>query len=122
MGIGYKLSGCSSCSRLSTELARRPSNPDPKNYRVIDIMQVEGCVIARVVYPNCQDYERNKILVYEKKDHGYLRRCNLSRSGLRPPLDPHFCDSKEHPSPIARFQPGLKGLRMALTFCHHHKE
>lgn len=122
MGVGYKLSGCASCSRLSTELAQRPGNPDPKNYRVINVMKVGDYIVARVVYPTCKDYERNKILVYEGKDHEYLKRCNLAQTGDRPPLDPHFCDNKDHPSPIARFQPGKKGLKMALTFCRSHKE
>ena len=120
MGIGYKLSGCASCSRLSTELAQRPPNPDPKNYRIINLMQIGNFVIVRAVYPTCKDYEKNKILVFATKDHGYLKSCSLTQAEEKPSLDPHFCDSKEHPSPVARFQPGKEGLKMALFFCRNY--
>jgi len=85
-------------------------------------MMIGDFVIVRAVYPTCKAYERNKVLVYDCEDYPYLKKCAMAQPGKRPPLDPHFCDSKEHPSPVARFQPGKEGLKMAITFCRHHKE
>jgi len=118
MGIGYKLSGCSA----SSSTAPAPPNPDPKNYRIINTMLVGNFVIVRAVYPTCKAFEKNKTLVYGCENYPYLKRCTMAPPRKRPPLDPHFCDSEEHPSPIARFQPGKEGLKMAVAFCRHYKE
>lgn len=117
MGIGYKLSGCSAAA---TSAAPQSFNPDPKNYRVRTITKVGNYIIAQVIYPTCKGYEKNKVLVYEARDYDYLKRCSVALPGDRPPLDPHFCDSEEHPSPVARFRPGIEGLGMARTFCRNH--
>ena len=40
-------------------------NPDPKNYAISKTKQIEQFLVVMINYPNCTNYEGNKILVYE---------------------------------------------------------
>jgi len=104
MGISI---GMSSCSYYDTPAATKSlPNPDPRNFSVDAMVSVNSKWILKVTYHDCTNYEGAKIMVFEKK----------------PPIDvidPHFCDSKDHISPIARFEPTDRGWKMAVQFCNY---
>jgi hypothetical protein len=58
-------------------------------------------------YPDCTNYEGNKILVFHNISVEEIANANT--------IDPHFCD-KDHVSPIARFRPSKDGWSMAEAF------
>jgi hypothetical protein len=88
---------------------RISNNPDPTCFVIKKTEQVDRFLIAEVHYPNCQNYEGNKIVVFEGVPEKVLRE--------QTSLDPHFCDSPNHPSPVARFEPTARGWNYALVFC-----
>lgn len=81
-------------------------NPDPYNYVIKNDYQHGEYLIVLVNYPDCTNYEGNKVLVYKGI---YLRDLVAQRS-----IDPHFSNSKSKHSPIARFVPTTEGWRMAM--------
>jgi hypothetical protein len=77
------------------------SNPKPDNYVINSKQLINGYTILEVNYPDCTNYEGNKILVFKGE----------------PPtgkLDPHF-----HPESklVARFVPEEGGMQMAIKIC-----
>ena len=82
-------------------------NPNPHNFKVQQTLQLGKLTIAQVVYPDCTNYEGNKILVFE-----------LTAEQVRDMkvIDPHFSRIAPHLSPIARFVPTERGWEMALNF------
>lgn len=67
---------------------------------------VGSALVAEVQYEGCTNYEGRKILVYEKLSDGELLQLRF--------LDPHFCDSATHKSPVARLEPTQRGWRLAI--------
>ncbi len=106
-------SSCS-CSECSSELlATKPlPNPDPRNFHINSLETVNNFVIVDVVYPDCKNFEGRKLLVFESLD-AYVK-CTANGE-----LDPHF--SENHASPIARFEPTERGLKMARKLCQTFK-
>lgn len=103
---------------LSTEKVRKKLenvNPNPFKYkfkRTRRFGKATGLghyLLIEVNYPNCTNYEGNKILIYED-----VKLIDLTRQGS---IDPHFSNSKKFHSPIARFVPTKKGWEMACRFC-----
>jgi hypothetical protein len=94
-------------------------NPDPNNYKIV---RSETCIlksekgkknkrlylVVEINYPDCTNYEGNKVLVYE----GIMLRDLL----MQQLIDPHFSDNKKYRSPIARFEPTTRGWNMAKLF------
>jgi hypothetical protein len=94
-------------------------NPDPNNYKII---RSETCIpkskkgkkkrriylVVEINYPDCTNYEGNKVLIYE----GIMLRDLL----MQQLIDPHFSDNKKYKSPIARFEPTQRGWNMAKLF------
>lgn len=80
-------------------------NPNPKNYTVLKYSNYNGHLTLMVEYPDANNYEGKKILVY--RDTSILAIANTNE------LDPHFCDD-EHLSPFARFEPTDEGWNSAL--------
>lgn len=80
-------------------------NPDPKNFQVKRYAMVGDGLVVEVHYPNCTNYEGRKVLVYAGVTLGEL----LSQGSI----DPHFCESTEYHSPIARFEPTENGWSLA---------
>lgn len=79
-------------------------NPDPKDFKIKRIVSAGKYSALEVNYPNCTNYEGNKILVvYGTED--LMRRLNK--------LDPHFSEADRMWQLIARFQPTEKGWMMA---------
>ena len=83
-------------------------NPDPKNYIITHEYICGKFIVLKIRYPDCTNFEGNKILVY--KD---ITLEDLKKQGS---IDPHFSDNKEFHSPIARFEPTQEGIKMALDF------
>ena len=62
-------------------------------------------------YPDCINYEGNKILVFEG-----INYIKLYSQGS---IDPHFSNNENFHSPIARFEPTDKGWSMAVKLCEN---
>ena len=82
--------------------------PDPKNFKILDSVQSGKFLIVKVNYPDCTNYEGNKVLVYENTTLAQLKK--------QKSIDPHFCTNPNYHSPIARFVPNDRGWAGALIF------
>jgi len=90
--------------KLEKRLARFP-NPNPRNFRIIKYgFYNDKYLVAMIHYPDCTNYEGNKIMVFEGIDPIQLEKLTF--------IDPHFCDGN-HLSPIARFEPTDRGWVLA---------
>lgn len=90
-------SGCSSAPQLPA--------PNPTRFRIIQAVQMGTYVVAKVLYPDCTNYEGMKIMVFSNTTVSALRRLKV--------LDPHFCRGT---GPIARFEPCPGGFDRAKQF------
>jgi len=86
--------------------------PDPKNYKILKAEQINKFLVLVIKYPNCTNYEGDKILVYED-----VTINELTERSKKYGLDPHFFDDKKYLTPIARFEPTDKGWEYAIRFC-----
>ena len=89
------------------------NNPNPLNFMIEDHRQIRGFLLLLVHYPDCTNYEGRKILMYEG-----VTLADIKNQGT---IDPHFSDNKQYHSPIARFEPTLKGMRMAMQLATFFK-
>ena len=99
--------GCNPLSRKcsSSPYAVDNSNPDPKNFIIVNEKEHRGYLILLVKYPNCTNYEGKKLLVYEGfKSSKELLEHNNNK------LDPHFSDTVG--SPMARFRPRQTSVKL----------
>ncbi len=107
-GSSYPPSG----PRYSSDSYDQPvvptGSPDPKRYKIERTEQYGDFLIVKINYPDCSNYEGNKILVYRGIDHETLEAQQF--------IDPHFCEKKEWHSPVARFEPTERGLEYARIF------
>jgi len=106
--MGMSMAGSSSCFDKKDEVKVVMGNPDPKDFYLTAVVSVNGFLVVGVTYPNCKNYEGNKILVFKE----LTPRALLAREVL----DPHFSSDCPQLSPIARFVPTEDGWRMALKF------
>lgn len=83
-------------------------NPDPSNFKILWSKQIGEFCIFHINYPDADNYEGTKILVYKASLKDVLKQKTL---------DPHFSESKEFLSPIARFVPTQEGSEMSQRFC-----
>jgi len=109
MGIRLFKVSSSSFDFRSNKIPELP-NPDPKNFNLIRKKEIGNFLILMINYPDCKNYEGNKILVFE--DVKYIK---IYEQGV---IDPHFSDNKDFHSPIARFEPTDKGWKRAIEFCN----
>lgn len=82
-------------------------NPDPARFTIIRHLELPAATLVEVHYPDADNYEGRKILVY---------RAKWAEVAGQKILDPHFCEHSEHLSPFARFEPTEEGWAFALTF------
>jgi len=82
--------------------------PDPNNYHIVKSAQVGENLIIMIRYPDCTNYEGEKILVFENCDRETLLKQKT--------IDPHFSENKQYHSPYARFEPTIRGWRSARMF------
>ncbi len=80
-------------------------NPDPKNYTIKKIETIGRFLIIEINYPNCTNFEGNKILVF--LDDKIEELMNQKA------IDPYFSDSKKYIHPVARFIPNKVGWMLA---------
>lgn len=83
-------------------------NPNPDNYKVVKAKELHGYLILQLNYPDCTNYEGNKILVFQGVT--LIDLVNQRK------IDPHFFKHSLYKSPIARFEPTDIGWAMAETF------
>jgi len=114
--MGMRLFG-SSCKCGDTHIVLNynkvvDNNPDPQNFNIQQIDDINGFKLVIINYPDCNNFEGDKILIYDS---------NITEEQIKNQkfLDPHFCESKEHISPIARFRPDKNGILYAITFCEN---
>jgi len=84
---------------------KKDLNPDPKRFKIIRQEHFYPYTLLWVNYPNCTNFEGNKILVF-RGDPSYITDVVF--------LDPHFAEGKRL---IARFVPTDEGWDMARKFC-----
>jgi hypothetical protein len=84
-------------------------NPNPNKFEILKHQTVGRFTIVRIHYPDCHNFEGQKILVFEDISISTIKKLKS--------IDPHFCNNKAHPSPIARFVPTDHGWRYAISFC-----
>lgn len=85
------------------------NNPDPKNFTIQKFQEWKGHSIIWINYPECTNYEGNKILVFD-----YTLNRDIINWKL---IDPHFSNSTKFKSPIARFEPTQRGWKLANNMC-----
>lgn len=83
-----------------------PINPNPSNFKIMKIEQIGNFVLAKIKYPNCVNFEGEKVIVFEGVSVDDIKSKNE--------IDPHFfCGG----SIIARFKPTIRGWDLARNFC-----
>lgn len=90
-----------------------PRNPDASKYVIVRHRKEGKFLIVEMNYPNCTNYEGDKILVYKDITITELKRQKL--------IDPHFSENQKFHSPIARFVPTEEGWRMAVIFAQNYE-
>lgn len=112
MGVGPKISRSGvSGARVRTEYvyvnaaSQQLGNPNPSSYEVVQSVAINGHLLVQIKYPDCTNYEGNKILLY--------RGLTLKQLLDQKLVDPHFSNSEKYKSPIARFEPTLYGWNLA---------
>jgi len=76
-------------------------NPDPNNYTILNAFAANGHLLLLVQYPDCNNYEGKKVLLYT---HTTMEEITRQKH-----LDPHFSNNKLFASPFARFEPTKAG-------------
>lgn len=108
MGLSIGLSSSSHDTVVKEICVPNPLNPDPRNFIIerVEHKDMGSHIVVQVKYPNCKNYEGQKILVF--RTLGQLTNLEI--------LDPHFSSEKPELSPIARFVPTEEGWEMAVEF------
>lgn len=112
IGPGYRRKSIVVVSKGAKDYTNRVindygNNPDPKNFKILKFEEIGNYTVLKVNYPNCTNFEGNKIMVY----FGYRAHQLYTLNEL----DPHFSEDKI--SPIARFAPTELGWLSAVAFC-----
>lgn len=76
-------------------------NPNPLNYKIVKYHQHQNNLMIWLVYPDCNNYEGNKILIFKNTDLQDLTK--------QKKIDPHFSDNKKYKSPFMRLEPTDEG-------------
>jgi len=80
--------------------------PNPENYVLKMIQQVGNHLVLMVNYPECLNYEGDKVLVY--------KNCTMQELRNQGSIDPHFSCNLHFKSPFARFEPTDEGYEAAV--------
>ena len=92
----------------SSQLEQRSGNPDPYNWIKVRHQECgSDNLVVWLRYPDCHNYEGNKILVYLDTTWEQLKAQRT--------IDPHFSSNKRFLSPFARFEPTEKGWDIACV-------
>lgn len=99
---------------LKDQTEEYPS-PDPNHFKIVKAELMGRYILAWINYPNCKNFEGDKILVF--KDLSIKKLQELKT------LDPHFTKSPK--SPIARFKPTPQMWEVAshfITYLNTYKD
>jgi len=99
---------CSKSERIVEKIVRVNSTPDPTNFIIIKHEVINGFPIFLVRYPEVENYEGHKVLMYPQ---------NFNTDLLAIRMDPHFFTNGD--SPIARFEPTAYGWLLAETLANN---
>lgn len=80
-------------------------DPNPTKFTIRKYNEQNGNLAILVNYPNCKNYEGDKIIVYKNTTWEQVRNLNE--------LDPHFTDETTI-KPFARFEPTAEGWMKAV--------
>ena len=103
-----KSDGEAASTKMIRSSAYKSTDPDPMNFKVMRTKRYGEYTMAHIRYPNCTNYEGNKVMVFYNIPIFTLKALTK--------LDPHFCEG-DCTSPIARFEPTGRGWAMARLFC-----
>jgi hypothetical protein len=97
-----------------------PKTPDAENYEIIDMARVGPHVVLTVKYPNCRScsYEGQKIMVFLNVTEVQILKWRKIDPHFRDPKDPRAPNSREAPSPAARFPASQEGLSDAIDYAN----
>lgn len=109
--------GDPNCSSYGDWRKQNPVTPDASSFKIVEVEEVKGHLILKVLYTNCSAcaYEGNKVLVYLNTTAKQALFWQL--------LDPHFRDPAlptsrdQAPPPNARFPANPQGWKHAQQFC-----
>lgn len=104
MGLNMILSGG------STSYTPPAPNPNPKDFKILDIISIKykrAITVVLVHYPACTTFEGNKIMVFRGNARKYIGEHKLKS------LDPHFTASN---GLLARFPATDDGMKDAIEF------
>ena len=87
------------------EVVATPPNPRPDNYTILMSVEDSEYTLVQIKYHDCTNYEGLKVMIFK------CSREDLDRQKL---IDPHFSDSKEFHSPIARFELTEEGCKNGM--------
>ena len=79
-------------------------NPNPFDFKIVRYFEKSGNLVVQVNYPNCDNYEGNKIILF--------KRLTIEKLKAWKSLDPHFLENNPK-SPAARFEPTKRGWELA---------
>jgi hypothetical protein len=83
----------------------QPPNPNPHEFTIKSIFEINGHCLLYVNYPACTTYSGNKLILFK----------NTKITDLpKDVLDPHFL--KSQPNLFARFAPTEEGFKAAKAF------
>lgn len=85
---------------------RHPNDPNPALFTIRHIEQHGDFVVALVHYPNCTNYEGEKIIVWKGQTVAKIKDKLM--------IDPHFLNDDQ--TLVARFIPTTQGWAMAQKF------
>lgn len=100
MGVWTPISSDSYCFTYE-----KLPNPKPNNYIIKKYYSIKNNLVVVINYPDCTNYEGDKVLVYSNVNIKELKEQKL--------IDPHFSNNKKFKSPFARFEPTQFGIEMA---------
>jgi hypothetical protein len=106
--MGLSPLSCGSDENVSTKTHK--NNPDPLRYSITKHIKIGKFLVVMINYPNCTNYEGNKICLYKNVTIQQLKSQKY--------LDPHFSKNKKYYSPIARFEPTDFGWDLAITLAN----
>lgn len=89
----------------SDSASYREAVPSKFNYKIKECYYFDGYTVVEINYPDCINYEGNKILVYLGDKVNEINSMDN--------VDPHFLENGL--SPIARFNPSEEGKEFMMT-------
>ena len=72
-----------------------PNDPDPSLFIIMHVEQIGSCVLAIIKYPNCTNFEGEKVIVWKDR--------TVSEIQEMVSIDPHFNETDK--TLVARFIP-----------------